>query len=264
MIPSDTSREIMRAVCSSHSSLRAIKSPKEDIRSAPRARAYAVAMGDRVPRSSTMHTCSKFRKREGGFGESWKSGRWNLCNLDTEGQVVASASCCASLSDGGQASMLVDEGYRRNLNLRQKGHGLSCKPSVLPPRAKKEPTKMCFLGGRVICRAHAPRFWGKLIDPENFCLHVGSGGLKCVGCSPPTHPPTHAIVTTKLDDDSAWCSFIAQPMAHTPQHGTHSTSAQSKAKGPTYREGCTLGNACQRAKGRMQSLHFNARNENSL
>jgi hypothetical protein len=35
IIPSDTSREMMRAVARSHGAERAIKSPKEDIRSAP-------------------------------------------------------------------------------------------------------------------------------------------------------------------------------------------------------------------------------------
>ena len=45
-MPSDTSREMIFAVTSSHSSERAIQSPKEDILSVPRARAYAQARGE--------------------------------------------------------------------------------------------------------------------------------------------------------------------------------------------------------------------------
>ena len=52
--PSDTSLLITSAVAASHTSDREIKSPKEDIRSAPLALAYADASGDNSPRSSTQ------------------------------------------------------------------------------------------------------------------------------------------------------------------------------------------------------------------
>lgn len=54
MTPSDTSRLINFAVATSHTSDREIKSPKEDILSAPLALAYAHASGESSPMSSTQ------------------------------------------------------------------------------------------------------------------------------------------------------------------------------------------------------------------
>lgn len=56
MIPSETSREMILAVATSQVCERAMKSPNEDMRSAPRARAYALATGERDPRPSTSNT----------------------------------------------------------------------------------------------------------------------------------------------------------------------------------------------------------------
>ena len=56
-MPSDTSRAIIFAQVASHSSERAIQSPKEDILSVPRALAYAQAIGlsSKPSMSSTKH-----------------------------------------------------------------------------------------------------------------------------------------------------------------------------------------------------------------
>jgi len=66
MIPSETSREMMRAVARSHSADNAMKSPKEDIRSAPvicdKGKKYKERVNERKRTTSTRVGTSKWRE----------------------------------------------------------------------------------------------------------------------------------------------------------------------------------------------------------